>query len=66
MEIWQAYSVEQTVCFESQTDRVLIYVEYIVYIIKNNLRVLITQLQAKLMNSDLSSSKALVPRVFRS
>ena len=28
MEIWQAYSVEQTVYFESQTDRVLIYVEF--------------------------------------
>ena len=27
MEIWQAYSVEQTVYFESQTDRVLIYVQ---------------------------------------
>ena len=28
MEIPQAYSVEQTVYFESQTDRVLIYVEF--------------------------------------
>ena len=28
MEIRQAYSVEQTVYFVSQTDRVLIYVEF--------------------------------------
>ena len=28
MEILQAYSVEQIVYFESQTDRVLIYVEF--------------------------------------
>ena len=28
MEIQQAYSVEQTVYFENQIDRVLIYVEF--------------------------------------
>ena len=33
MEIWQAYSVEQTVYFESQTDRVLIYVEFTAVIV---------------------------------
>ena len=33
MEIWQAYSVEQTVYFESQTDRVLINVEFTAVIV---------------------------------
>ena len=33
MEICQAYSVEQTVYFESQTDRVLIYVEFTAVIV---------------------------------
>ena len=33
MEIWQAYSVEQTVYFESQTDRVLLYVEFTAVIV---------------------------------
>ena len=33
MEIWQAYSVDQTVYFESQTDRVLIYVEFTAVIV---------------------------------
>ena len=33
MEIGQAYSVEQTVYFESQTDRVLIYVEFTAVIV---------------------------------
>ena len=33
MEILQAYSVEQTVYFESQTDRVLIYVEFTAVIV---------------------------------
>ena len=33
MEIRQAYSVEQTVYFESQTDRVLIYVEFTAMIV---------------------------------
>ena len=33
MEIWQAYSVDQTVYFESQTDRVLLYVEFTAVIV---------------------------------
>ena len=33
MEIRQAYSVEQTVYFESQTDRVLIHVEFTAVIV---------------------------------
>ena len=33
MEIRQAYSAEQTVYFESQTDRVLIYVEFTAVIV---------------------------------
>ena len=33
MKIRQVYSVEQTVYFESQTDRVLIYVEFTAVIV---------------------------------